>query len=220
MPAEWRRAASLTQAGVDLPERLRRALADRPMEVEAEWQARPQEVEAEWQARPAAVLVPLYQADGVWHALFTRRTETVESHRGQVSFPGGQLEPGDPSPTEAALRETEEEIGLRSTDVEILGQLNPLLTVTQFLISPVVGLFRWPYPLRVNPREVANAFGVPLHWLADPANLEVRERQSLAAGPSIPVYYFKPYQGEVIWGATARITLNLLGVMREADLLQ
>ena len=209
MPAERRRAASLTQAGADLPGRLRRALADRPLEVEAEWQA-----------RPAAVLVPLYQADGVWHALFTRRTETVESHRGQVSFPGGQLEPGDPSPTEAALRETEEEIGLRSTDVEILGQLSPLHTVTQFLISPVVGLFRWPYPLRLNQREVANAFGVPLHWLADPANLEVRERQSLAAGPSLPVYYFKPYRGEVIWGATARITLNLLGLMREADLLQ
>jgi len=220
MPAERRRAASLTQAGADLPGRLRRALADRPLEVEAEWQARPLEVEAEWQARPAAVLVPLYQADGVWHALFTRRTETVESHRGQVSFPGGQLEPGDPSPTEAALRETEEEIGLRSTDVEILGQLSPLHTVTQFLISPVVGLFRWPYPLRLNQREVANAFGVPLHWLADPANLEVRERQSLAAGPSLPVYYFKPYRGEVIWGATARITLNLLGLMREADLLQ
>ena len=211
MPPERRPAArptSMTQVGADLPERLRKALADRPLTVEAEWQA-----------RPAAVLVPLYQADGVWHALFTRRTETVESHRGQVSFPGGQLEPGDPSPTEAALRETEEEIGLRSTDVEILGQLSPLLTVTQFLISPIVGLFRWPYPLRVNQREVANAFGVPLHWLADPANLEVRERQSLAAGPSIPVYYFKPYQGEVIWGATARITLNLIESMREAGLL-
>ena len=212
MPPEHRRAArstSLTQAGADLPDQLRRALADRPLKVEAEWRA-----------RPAAVLVPLYQTDGAWHALFTRRTETVDSHRGQVSFPGGQLEPGDPNPTEAALRETEEEIGLRPTDVEIVGQLSPLLTVTQFLISPVVGLFHWPYPLRVNRREVANAFGVPLHWLADPANLEIRERQSLAAGPSIPVYYFKPYQGEVIWGATARITLNLLELMREAGLLQ
>jgi len=211
MPAERRRAArpsSLGQAGADFPERLRRALADRPLTVEAEWRA-----------RPAAVLVPLYRTDGEWHALFTRRTETVESHRGQVSFPGGQIEPGDPSPVEAALRETEEEIGLRSTDVEILGQLSPLLTVTQFLISPVVGLFRWPYPLRVNQREVANAFGVPLPWLADPQNLEIRERQPLAAGPSIRVYYFKPYQGEVIWGATARITLNLIESMREAGLL-
>jgi 8-oxo-dGTP pyrophosphatase MutT (NUDIX family) len=177
-------------------------------------------VEAEWQARPAAVLIPLYQTNGAWHALLTRRTETVDSHRGQVAFPGGQIEPGDPGPAEAALRETEEEIGLRSGDVEILGQLSPLLTVTQFLISPVVGLFRWPYPLRVNQREVASAFGVPLNWLADPANLEIRERKPLAAGPSIPVYYFKPYQGEVIWGATARITLNLLELMREAGLLQ
>ena len=198
----------MTQVGADLPERLRKALADWPLTVEAEWQA-----------RPAAGLVPLYQTDGAWHALFTRRTETVDSHRGQVSYPGGQIEPGDPSPAEAALRETEEEIGLRATDVEILGQLSPLLTVTQFLISPIVGLFRWPYPLRVNQREVANAFGVPLHWLADSANLEIQQRKPLAAGPSIPVYYFKPYQEEVIWGATARITLNLLELMRKAGLL-
>ena len=82
MPPEHRRAVrstSLTQAGADLPDQLRRALADRPLKVEAEWRA-----------RPAAVLVPLYQTDGAWHALFTRRTETVDSHRGQVSFPGGQ----------------------------------------------------------------------------------------------------------------------------------
>ena len=211
MPPERRPAArptSMTQVGAELPDRLRRALADRPLAVEAEWQA-----------RPAAVLIPLYQPDGQWHALFTRRTETVDSHRGQVSFPGGQIEPGDAGPAEAALRETEEEIGLRSTDVDILGQLSPLLTVTQFLISPIVGIFRWPYPLRVNQREVANAFGVPLLWLADPAHLEIRERKPLAAGPSIPVYYFKPYHGEVIWGATARITLNLLELMREAGLL-
>src|SRR4030067_427861 len=134
MPPEHRRAVrptSLTPAGSHLPEQLRRALADRPLKVEAEWRA-----------RPAAVLVPLYQTDGAWHALFTRRTETVDSHRGQVSFPGGQLEPGDPNPTEAALRETEEESGVRSTDVDILGELSPLLTRTPFLISPIAGLFR------------------------------------------------------------------------------
>src|SRR4030042_1362716 len=179
MPPERRPAArptSMTQVSAGLPDRLRRALADRPLTVEAEWQA-----------RPAAVLIPLYQTDGEWHALFTRRTETVDSHRGQVSFPGGQIEPGDAGPAEAALRETEEEIGLRSTDVDILGQLSPLLTVPQFLISPIVGIFRWPYPLRVNQREVANAFGVPLLWLASPAHTEIREAKPLAAGPSIPV---------------------------------
>jgi 8-oxo-dGTP pyrophosphatase MutT (NUDIX family) len=192
----------------DLPARLREALAARPLTVEVEWSA-----------RPAAVLVPLYRSDGQWNALFTRRTESVDSHRGQVSFPGGRIEPGDAGPAEAALRETEEEIGLRAADVEILGQLSPLLTVTQFLISPVVGRFRWPYPLRVNRREVASAFGVPLAWLADPDNLEMRERAPLAGGPPVPVYYFRPYQGELVWGATARITLNLLGLMREAGLL-
>jgi 8-oxo-dGTP pyrophosphatase MutT (NUDIX family) len=193
----------------DLPTRLRQALAARRLTLEAEWTA-----------RPAAVLVPLYHSDGLWTALFTRRTESVDSHRGQVSFPGGQIEPGDLGPAEAALRETEEEIGLRAEDVEILGQLSPLLTVTQFMISPVIGHFHWPYPLQVNAQEVAAAFGVPLAWLADPANLEVRERNMPVSGLAVPVYYFKPYQGEVIWGATARITLNLLQLMREAGLLQ
>lgn len=198
----------MTTSITDLPDRLRQALA-----------ARPRIMRAEWEARPAAVLVPLYLEDGRWNVLFTRRTNTVESHRGQVSFPGGQIESGDDDPAQAALREAEEEIGLRAVDVEILGQLSPLLTVTQFLISPVVGSIPWPYALRVNQREVASTFGVPLEWLADPANLELQVRKRMAAGPKVPVYLFRPYQEEVIWGATARITVELLDLLREEGLL-
>lgn len=186
----------------DLPSRLKQQLA-----------ARPSRVRPEWEAVPAAVLVPLYQDRGRWHVLFTRRTENVDSHRGQVSFPGGRIEEDDAGPRDAALREAQEEIGLSPEDVEVLGELDSLLTVTQFLVTPVVGVIPWPYTFQLNGAEVATAFGVDLEWLVDPSNLEVRQRQPLSPGPSVPVYYFRPYKDEVIWGATARITLDLLDVV-------
>jgi 8-oxo-dGTP pyrophosphatase MutT (NUDIX family) len=145
--------------------------------------------------------------------LYTRRTESVDSHRGQVSFPGGRIEDDDEGPEGAALREAQEEIGLPVEAVNVLGTLDSLLTVTQFLVTPVVGVIPWPYALRLNVAEVAVAFGVDLEWLADPSNLEVRQRQPLVPGPSVPVYYFRPYQDEIIWGATARITLDLLDAL-------
>ena len=95
--------------------------------------------ETEWDATPAAVLIPLYQEHGDWNLLFTRRTDSVDVHAGQISFPGGQIEDADVSIVATALREAQEEIGLNPEDVETLGQLNPLYTVTQFLVTPVVG---------------------------------------------------------------------------------
>jgi 8-oxo-dGTP pyrophosphatase MutT (NUDIX family) len=175
-------------------------------------------VETEWDATPAAVLIPLYQEDGDWNLLFTRRTDSVDVHAGQVSFPGGQIEDTDHSIVAAALREAQEEVGLDPADVEPLGQLNPLLTVTQFLVTPVVGVIPWPYALATNPTEVARTFGVPIKWLADPNNLEVQEREPLIPGRSIPVYYFKEFEGETIWGVTARITVNFLQVLDAANM--
>jgi 8-oxo-dGTP pyrophosphatase MutT (NUDIX family) len=187
---------------VDLPSRLREQL-----------RARAKRIRPEWEAVPAAVLVPLYQDADRWHVLFTRRTESVDSHRGQVSFPGGRIEVDDAGPEAAALREAQEEIGLSPDTVDVLGTLDSLLTVTQFLVTPVVGVIPWPSSLRLNREEVAVAFGVDLDWLADPANLEVRQRQLIAPGPSVPVYYYRPYENEVIWGATARIMLDLLDAL-------
>lgn len=182
-----------------LPDQIARALTARP----ARWTT-------EWLAEPAAVLMPLLQDGGDWHLLFTVRTDTVETHRGQVSFPGGRVEPADPDPVAAALREAREEIGLNPGQVQVLGSLDPLLTVTQYLITPVAGVISWPIPLHPDPAEVAEIFHVPLAWLADPANREVRARQPLAGGRQIPVIYFHPYQGKTIWGASARLTLDLL----------
>jgi len=188
----------------ELPDRLKGMLATRP-----------DRIRTEWEATPAAVLVPLYQDRGRWHVLYTRRTESVDSHRGQVSFPGGRIEEQDAGPEQAALREAREEIGLAPESVEVLGRLDSLLTVTQFLVTPVVGLIPWPTTFRLNSVEVATTFGVGLDWLSDPDNLEVRLRRPLVPGPSVPVYYYRPFQDEVIWGATARITLDLLEALGE-----
>ncbi|MEE9216521.1 MAG: CoA pyrophosphatase [Anaerolineales bacterium] len=191
---------------VDLIERLERSLS----ELDAK-------VETEWEATPAAVLIPLYQEDGDWNLLFTRRTDSVDVHAGQVSFPGGRIEDSDVSAVAAALREAQEEIGLDPADVEMLGQLNPIFTVTQFLVTPVVGVIPWPYPLASNPTEVAHTFGVPIKWLSDPNNVEVRDRQPLVPGRNIQVYYFKEFDGETIWGVTARITVNFLQMLDAAN---
>ncbi len=183
----------------DLVQRLRAALADRPPAVVTEWEA-----------RPAAVLVPLLEEGEEWHLLFTLRTDNVETHRGQVSFPGGGLEPGDADPVAAALREAHEEIGLLPNDVQVLGRMDSLMTVTQYLITPVIGIIPWPYPVQPHPNEVAAVFHIPLAWLADPANLETRYRQPMAGGPAVPVHTYRVYQGHTLWGASARITLDLL----------
>jgi len=187
-------------------------MADIPAYLRATLAARTATTRAEWEARPAAVLVPLYFHAGEWHVLFTLRTEHVETHKGQVSFPGGRVDPEDRDRVDTALREAEEEIGLRRADVTVLGQLDALLTVTQYHITPVVGVFAWPYPFVLSTNELSVVFGAPLRWLADPANLEIKQREPIVPGPLIPVYYLH-YGGYTIWGATARMLLNLIEVL-------
>ena len=181
-------------------------------QLSARLNTRPTRVRAEWHARPAAVLAPLYFHEDRWHLLFTQRTDNLVEHRGQVSFPGGSVDPDDKDRIETALREAEEEIGLKRDDVEVLGVLDELITVTQWRITPVVGSFSYPYDFAVNLDEAESAFGVPLQWLADPANLETQYREPIVPGRKVAVYYFKPYVGHIIWGITARMTLSLLQV--------
>jgi 8-oxo-dGTP pyrophosphatase MutT (NUDIX family) len=169
---------------------------------------------SESSARPAAVLIPIFSKGGIWHVLYTRRTDSVEDHQGQVSFPGGVIEANDEGPLQAALRETQEEIGIQSEDVHILGALKPHPTVTNFIVVPIVGTIPWPYQFNLNEQEVAVVFSVPLDWLANPDNLEIQEWKPEGPWPSVPVHFFRPYEGEIIWGATARITLSLLKVLQ------
>lgn len=186
---------------------------DLPGFLRSELATRPSVTRAEWDTRPAAVLIPLYQVEGVWHVLFTQRTHLVETHKGQVSFPGGRVDPQDVDRVATALREAEEEIGLRREDVTVLGQLDELLTVTQYRITPIVGTFPWPYDFVLSTAELSAVFGAPLAWLADPRNLEIQYREPLVTGPKVPVYYLR-YDTWTIWGATARMLLNLLEVIR------
>lgn len=163
--------------------------------------------------RPAAVLIPFLRLEDTWHLLFTRRHSDLPEHSGQVAFPGGRSDPEDTSPEYTALRESQEEIGIAPTDVRLLGQLRPSRTITNYWVTPVVGVIPWPYPLRLETKEVSRAFTIPLDWLADPENHEIRQRVMPAPNPTVPVIYFRHYDGELLWGISARFTLTLLEVL-------
>jgi 8-oxo-dGTP pyrophosphatase MutT (NUDIX family) len=157
----------------------------------------------------AAVLIPLVWYDEQWHLLFTRRTDTVESHKGQVSFPGGACDEGETTPEETALREAEEEIGVQPGDVKVLGRLSNLITITYFRVTPVVGVVRWPAVFRVGAHEVARIFTIPLAWLANSSN----RWQFEMPGRNRSMIAYHPYDGELLWGATARMTVDFLSVL-------
>jgi len=160
--------------------------------------------------RPAAVLVPLIEHPGGITVLLTQRTAHLSAHAGQVSFPGGRIEAEDADEIAAALRETEEEVGLPREHVSIIGRLDTYVTGTGFEIAPIVGIIRPPYPLTIDPFEVAEAFEVPLSYVLDRRNHNRTERES--AGRT-RVFFVLPYEGRNIWGATAGMLVNLAEVL-------
>jgi 8-oxo-dGTP pyrophosphatase MutT (NUDIX family) len=156
---------------------------------------------------PAAVLVPVVDhADGLT-LLLTERAPDLRRHPGQISFPGGRLEASDAGPVEAALRETEEEIGLPRAAVEVLGFLPDHLIVTGYSVTPVVALVAPGTPLTLDPVEVAGVFELPLAYVLDPANHRLRKRP-LGDGSTIDLYDV-PYGTRTVWGATAGMLLTL-----------
>ncbi|MFN3232749.1 MAG: CoA pyrophosphatase [Alphaproteobacteria bacterium] len=156
--------------------------------------------------RPAAVLVPIVLRPAGHTVLLTERTDHLNHHAGQVSFPGGRVEPEDTGPVDTALRETEEEIGLDRGFVDIAGALDVYETGTGFSITPIVGFVREGFDLTLDAFEVAEAFEVPLDFFLDPAN---HTRESREWQGRLRHYYVMPYDGHHIWGATAGMLVNL-----------
>jgi 8-oxo-dGTP pyrophosphatase MutT (NUDIX family) len=161
----------------------------------------------------AAVLLPLALKQGELSLLFTRRSDAVNSHRGQVSFPGGQLEPGDRDLRDTALRETCEEIGIQPDDIDVMGTLKPLKSATGFHIYPYVGFIRDLNGLHKNDLEVEKVFCIPLDWLTNEDNLK-QEDYVPPDGSLHKVWVFKTYAGERVWGITAQITKQLIDLLR------
>jgi 8-oxo-dGTP pyrophosphatase MutT (NUDIX family) len=145
---------------------------------------------------------------GLW-ILFTRRTESVEHHRGQISFPGGAAEPEDESLYQTALRETDEELAIAPSDVIPLGPLSPIVTVTSFYVEPYAAAVPQPYTWRPAEAEIAEVIEAPLSRLMDPTILETK---TIPGREGLVLFYH--YGEHVIWGATARILLELLEALK------
>lgn len=159
---------------------------------------------------PAAVTVPLFLKDGAWMVLLTRRSQGVRYHKGEISFPGGAMDDGDANLLETALRETEEEVGIKRHDMSLLGELDDIRTISHFRVSPFVVTFSYPYPIDPCRDEIDEVLKVPLGKLQAEAQME--ERSIVYEGEHLPVYYYY-YSSIVIWGATAKILKQLLDLI-------
>ncbi len=161
----------------------------------------------------SAVMIPLYETQGRYYIVFIRRTETVKDHKGQISFPGGARDVNDRTLLHTAVRESREEIGLRTKDIEIVGELDDELTTTSnFVVTPFVAVIPWPYQFKKNKDEVAEIIRVPVEELLGKGI--VKQGSETLNDRPIESYTYS-YEGKVIWGATARILKKLLDIISE-----
>lgn len=161
------------------------------------------------ESKSAAVLVPIFFKDNQAHLLFTKRTDYVEHHKGQISFPGGRRDPEDSSLKVTALRETEEEVGILGQDISIVGQTDIFLTNTHFLVTPFVGFFNYPYAYKINEDEIDRLIEVPLSHLLKEEIFEVKSYQR--NGYTWLVHFYH-YGQDIIWGVTGFLLSNFLSV--------
>ena len=158
----------------------------------------------------AAVLVPLFEKEGSCHILFTKRTDQVKHHKGEISFPGGMFDEEDGDLKKTALREAYEEIGLMEDKVRILGVLDDIVTISEFIVTPFVGVFSYPYPFKVSPVEIDELIEVPLASLLDRDCFGEKEILQNDRKRVVQTYQYKHHD---IWGATARILKQFLDLI-------
>ena len=176
--------------------------------IEARLDRTPSELRLGQALKPAAILLPIIEREQP-SILMTKRSDSMPTHAGQISFPGGRVHTGDQSLIETALRELEEETGIGREFVEVGGFLDPYETVNSgFMILPVVGFVREGFALHINTQEVAEIFEVPLDYLCDPKN---RSRTSVERQGVMREFHIIPFGTHTIWGATAEILVNLSG---------
>jgi 8-oxo-dGTP pyrophosphatase MutT (NUDIX family) len=156
----------------------------------------------------AAVLLPLIYYQDQWFVLYTKRTETLYHHKGQISFPGGMAEAGDRTPLDTALRETEEELGVLRSEIRLLGRLDDFYTLDHMLIFPFVGIINWPQTFNLSKDEVSKIILIPLDWLNDPDHSVEKDYNGHP-----DVVFYQVFEGEILWGITARMTKMFLKML-------
>jgi len=160
----------------------------------------------------SAVLVPFTFYKSELKLIFTKRSAKLERHSGQVSFPGGIIEAGDKNPIETAIRETQEEIGIKKSQIDILGEMPPFNSSTGYFIYPVVGFISDLNGLQKNGVEVDRIFCIPYTWLTEPRNSQLLDYQA-KDGTKRKVWFFEEYEGEKLWGITAKITRDFVDLI-------
>jgi 8-oxo-dGTP pyrophosphatase MutT (NUDIX family) len=162
----------------------------------------------------SAVLIPIVIHKGQIGLLFTLRSNSLDRHSGQVSFPGGVIEKGDRSIIETALREAKEEVGLLRKNVQIIGQLETFNTSAGIVVFPVIGVIKSLDKLARNEIEVDRIFCIPLKWLCDPAHSKIKDFSG-SDGNIRKVWFFDVYDGELLWGITAKITKDFIDLIKK-----
>lgn len=161
---------------------------------------------------PAAVLIPFVCVEGEWNLLFTKRTNGVAKHQGEISFPGGAAEKTDSDLIETALRETCEEIGVERSKIKVLGSIDPVPTVSNYCVLPVIGIIEWPVDLEINRNEVEKTILIPVAWLNQDGNWYQREF-FFDNGKSKSVIHYRDIGSDHLWGLTAMLAQKAIDLI-------